>query len=170
MRTTIVALQSKQPFTVAPAAAFPPDEFDLVVVTDGPADAVVREDVTGGMPEVTVVEREKWLAHLRGFEGPVEVVTNDEYCLAECARLREELGLTVRHPQRPLAYLDKVLMKRLLAAPSGRYAWARRSVTSTRCGAIASAAMPARVRKAVIAAASTSILAWTWLRSSPVAV
>ena len=31
------------------------------------------------------------------------------------------------------------MMKRLSAAPSGRYAWARRSVTSTRCGAIASA-------------------------------
>lgn len=116
MRTTIVALQSKQPFTVAPAVAFPPDEFDLVVVTDGPAGAVVREDVTGVMPEVTVVAREKWLAHLRRFEGPVEVVTNDEYCLAECARLREELGLAARHPRRPLAYLDKVLMKRLLAA------------------------------------------------------
>lgn len=116
MRTTIVALQSKQPFTVAPAAAFPPDEFDLVVLTDGPADAVLREDVIGAAPYVTVVDREKWLEHLRGFEGPVEVVTNDEYCLAECARLREELGLAPRHPRRPLAYLDKVLMKRLLAA------------------------------------------------------
>ncbi|WP_086668087.1 ATP-grasp domain-containing protein [Lentzea kentuckyensis] len=116
MRTTIVALQSKQPFTVRPAEAFPPGEFDLVVLTDGPADAVLREDVTGLVPEVAVVDREKWLEHIRGFEGPVEVVTNDEYCLAECARLREELGLASRHPRRPLAYLDKVLMKRLLAA------------------------------------------------------
>jgi hypothetical protein len=51
MRTTIVALQSKQPFTVAPAVAFPSDEFDVVVLTDGPADAVLREDVTGLAPE-----------------------------------------------------------------------------------------------------------------------
>jgi hypothetical protein len=116
MRTTIIALQSKQPFTVAPAVAFPPGEFDLVVLTDGPADAVLREDVTGVVPEVAVVDREKWLEHISGFEGPVEVVTNDEYCLAECARLREELGLASRHPRRPLAYLDKVLMKRLLVA------------------------------------------------------
>ncbi|PWK84943.1 hypothetical protein C8D88_107150 [Lentzea atacamensis] len=115
MRTTIVALQSKQPFTVAPAVAFPSGEFDVVVLTDGPADAVLREDVTGPAPEITVLDREKWLAHL-GFEGPVEVVTNDEYCLAECARLRAELGLAARHPERPAAYLDKVVMKRLLAA------------------------------------------------------
>lgn len=116
MRTTIVALQSKQPFTVAPAVAFPPDEFAVVVLTDGPADAVLREDVTGAAPEVVVLDREKWLEHLREVEGPVEVVTNDEYCLAECARLRAELGLEPRHPRRPVAYLDKVVMKRLLAA------------------------------------------------------
>lgn len=116
MRTTIVALQSKQPFTVAPAVAFPPGEFDLVVLTDGPADAVLREDVTGPAPEVVVLDREKWLEHLRGLEGPVEVVANDEYCLAECARLRAELGLASRHPRSPAAYLDKVVMKRLLAA------------------------------------------------------
>ncbi|MDX3663124.1 ATP-grasp domain-containing protein [Streptomyces sp. ID05-26A] len=116
MRTTIVALQSKQPFTVALDVAFPPGEFDVVVLTDGPADAVLREDVTGPAPEVTVLDREKWLEHLRGIEGPVEVVANDEYCLAECARLRAELGLRPRHPRQPAAYLDKVVMKRLLAA------------------------------------------------------
>jgi hypothetical protein len=116
MRTTIVALQSKQPLTVAPAVAFPPGEFELVVLTDGPADAVLREDVTGAAPEVVVLDREKWLEQISGFEGPVEVVTNDEYCLAECARIREELGLAARHPRRPAAYLDKVVMKRLLAA------------------------------------------------------
>ncbi|MDX8141880.1 ATP-grasp domain-containing protein [Lentzea sp. BCCO 10_0061] len=120
MRTTIVALQSKQPLTVAPSVAFPPGEFDLVVLTDGAAGAVLREDVTGPAPEVTVLDREKWLEQIRGFEGPVEVVTNDEYCLAECARLREELGLAARHPRRPVAYLDKVVMKRLLAADGVR--------------------------------------------------
>lgn len=113
---TIVALQSKQPFTVAPAVAFPPGEFDLVVLTDGPAGAVLREDVAGPAPEVAVLDRRKWLEHLRGLDGPVEVVTNDEYCLAECARLRAELGLASRHPRRPAAYLDKVVMKRLLVA------------------------------------------------------
>ncbi|KOV88277.1 acetyl-CoA carboxylase biotin carboxylase subunit family protein [Nocardia sp. NRRL S-836] len=116
MRTTIVALQSKQPLTVAPAVAFPPDEFDVVVLTDGPAAAVLREDVTGPAPPVTPLGRERWLEHLLALDGPVEVVTNDEYCLAECARLREELGLAGRHPGRPVAYLDKVVMKRLLAA------------------------------------------------------
>lgn len=116
MTTKIVALQSRQPFTVAPAVAFPPGEFDVVVLTDGPADAVLREDVTGPAPEIIVLDREKWLEHLVGFDGPVEVVTNDEYCLAECARLRAELGLASRHPELPAAYLDKVVMKRLLAA------------------------------------------------------
>ncbi len=117
-RTLVVALQSQQPFTVTPIEAFPSQECDLVVLTEGDAGTVLREDVDSPVPEVITLDRAEWSGRIGALaaDRPVEIVTNDEYCLATCAQLRAETGLAARHPDQPAAYLDKVVMKRLLAA------------------------------------------------------
>ncbi|NUR73928.1 MAG: hypothetical protein HOU81_24200 [Hamadaea sp.] len=73
------------------------------------------EDVGGEAPHVVTAEHADWAAVLAEL-GPDEVVTNDEYCLADCAELRNAFGLAARLPAYPLNYLDKVTMKRELAA------------------------------------------------------
>lgn len=115
-RPLIVVLKSRQSLTVEVTEAFPPDEHDVVVLTDGDADSVVREDVPVRPSAVVTLDQEHWAAEIRRRAAgrPVEIVTNDEYTLQACARLRSEQGLAPRHPGDPRAYRDKVAMKRLL--------------------------------------------------------
>ncbi|MEV6964758.1 hypothetical protein AB0M47_06535 [Hamadaea sp. NPDC051192] len=107
----IAVLHARQPLTTDLREVFP--EAECVVVSAG--EPAVREDAGGEPPQVIRADRGDWAAALAEVR-PDEVVTNDEYALADCAGLRDGLGLAARLPAYPLNYLDKVTMKRELAA------------------------------------------------------
>jgi hypothetical protein len=114
----VFALHAKQPLTTDPAAAFPWSDCEVVVLSDADAGPVLREDVDATPPPVHRLARDGWsdlIVQLAG-DRRFDVVTNDEYCLLTCRELRAELGLAQRHPDELIAYLDKVTMKRRLAA------------------------------------------------------
>lgn len=121
-RPLAVILHSRQPLTTDVATVFPADEWDTMVLTDADDDAVLREDAPGRAPRVRRAPRTEWAEAIRDGAGtrPVEIVTNDEYCLISCAELRREFGLAARHPARPEHYIDKVLMKARLHAAGVR--------------------------------------------------
>ncbi|MFI6013284.1 acetyl-CoA carboxylase biotin carboxylase subunit family protein [Streptomyces sp. NPDC051243] len=118
----VVILHSRQPLTTDPAVTFDPVRWETVVLTDAETDPVVREDAPGEAPAVRRAPREGWAEAIRELAGdrPVQIVTNDEYCLISCAELRAEFGLPARHPAQPAHYIDKVLMKERLAAAGVR--------------------------------------------------
>lgn len=109
---TVVVLKSVQPLTTG--FAFDSTSSVRVLTDDAP------EKATGaGVPapaEVICALRQDWsdLVQVWSRDTKIEVVTNDEYCLAECARLRTELRLDQRQPTHLERYLDKVLMKQAL--------------------------------------------------------
>ncbi|NUR48695.1 MAG: hypothetical protein HOV71_11210 [Hamadaea sp.] len=107
----IAVLHARQPLTTDLREVFP--EAECVVVSCG--EPAVREDVGGVPPTVIQADRGDWAAVLGGIK-PDELVTNDEYSLADCAGLRDALGMAARLPAYPWKYLDKVTMKRELAA------------------------------------------------------
>ncbi|MER6958024.1 ATP-grasp domain-containing protein [Streptomyces sp. NPDC000618] len=94
----------------------------MLTDADADADVVMREDAPGERPKVHHAPRGEWSKVIRSLAGvsPLEIVTNDEYCLITCAELRGEFGLAARHPARPEHYIDKVLMKEHLAAAGVR--------------------------------------------------
>lgn len=113
----VVVLQSVQPIGSDLSAAFPTELFEARILTSGRIDGAVRPGVSATVP-VEATPLEQWAQRLREIAagGPVELVTNDEYCLEVCATLRRELGLPPRL-EMPLApYRDKVLMKEALTA------------------------------------------------------
>ena len=110
-RVTVV-LQSVQPLTTDVRAL----GDDVVVLTDGPVERVVRADAPAP-PHVESHPREEWAAVLRRL-APSSVVTNDEFCLLGLAALRDELGLPRVTPSALEGYLDKVVMKTALT-PAG---------------------------------------------------
>jgi biotin carboxylase len=113
----VVVLQSVQPIGSDLSAAFPAELFDLRILTSGRIADAIRPGVSTTVPvEVTPLER--WAPRLREIaaDGPVELVTNDEYCLEACARLRRGLGLPPRLDMPLAPYRDKVLMKEALTA------------------------------------------------------
>ncbi|MFF2453833.1 acetyl-CoA carboxylase biotin carboxylase subunit family protein [Isoptericola sp. NPDC058082] len=122
VRPLAVVLHSRQPLTTDPADTFDPAAWDVVVLTDAEAGDVLREDVDAETPQVLRASREAWAGTIRGLAAgrPVQIVANDEYCVAACARLREQFGLPQRHPSRPEHYLDKVVTKERLAAAGVR--------------------------------------------------
>jgi biotin carboxylase len=121
---TVVVLQSRQPLTTAVTAGF--DGCEVLILTDGRAEDAVREDVEGAAVRTLSVPRAGWDAELTRLAaqaqaqaqapGALEVVTNDEYCVSACRRFRHQLGLPPRHPATIENYLDKIVMKRRLAA------------------------------------------------------
>lgn len=113
----VYVLVAKQPLTADPAAAFPWPDAEIVVVAAAGMEAVLREDVESAVP-VRHVPHAEWQAWIEAdAAGRVtQVVTNDEYCLEDCAALRAAFGLVPRHPARLANYLDKVAMKQALNA------------------------------------------------------
>lgn len=113
----MVVLQSVQPIGCDLSAAFPVERFEVRILTSGPIDGAVRSGVPLRVP-VEAVPLERWTERLREIagDGPVELVTNDEYCLEVCAELRRELGLPLRLDMPLAPYRDKVLMKQALNA------------------------------------------------------
>lgn len=112
-RTLVVVLQAQQAIGIDLDQAFPPDRFDVVVLTSGLERSVYRYGIALGKARVMRAPRARWarvVADLAGGAGSLEVVSNDEYCLEDCARLRADLGLAARHPD-AAAYRDKVVMK-----------------------------------------------------------
>ncbi|WP_402463712.1 ATP-grasp domain-containing protein [Isoptericola aurantiacus] len=112
----MVVLHSRQPLTTDLARVFPLELWDTMVLTDGDVEAVMREDAPGTSPRVQSAPRTAWADVIRAaaVARPVQIVTNDEYCLLTCAELRREFALTARHPARLERYIDKVLMKECL--------------------------------------------------------
>ena len=112
MSATLVVLHSVQPLTSQLVTKM----FESIRILTDDVSASVTATVQPPSVEVVVAPRESWLSKLREWaaSGPIEVATNDEYCLAYCARLRDDLGLESRHPLRLEHYLDKVSMKRAL--------------------------------------------------------
>lgn len=113
----LVVLQLVQPIGGDVEMAFPADRFETRILTGGPSEDAVRPWV----PTTVSVEskpREAWAERLRELadRGPLEVVTNDEFCLELCAELRRRLGLPARVEVPFDSYRDKVAMKRALAA------------------------------------------------------
>ena len=152
-RPRVFVLHSRQPLTTNPAEAFPRDRFEVVVLTDADPATVLREDVEASVEQVVHAGRDEWESVVRSAPaGAAEVVSNDEYCLAECARLRATTGLPARHPAHLDGYLDKVLMKRRLEAagvPVPRYLSFEPAVTSSRAVAdrvVATVGLPAVVK------------------------
>ncbi|MBT2365573.1 ATP-grasp domain-containing protein [Streptomyces sp. ISL-10] len=121
-RPLAVVLHSRQPLTTDVTRVFPPQHWDVVVLTDADPAQAYREDVPGTRPVVRTAPRDTWAATLRSWSErrPVEIVSNDEYCLLDCAALRAESGLATRHPEHPVNYIDKVLMKERLTAAGVR--------------------------------------------------
>jgi hypothetical protein len=111
--TSLVVLQSVQPLTTDVRALGVPD---VVVLTDGPEDEVARADAPAP-PRVLRLPRERWAEQLAAWSvgGAPEVVTNDEFCLAEAARCRAGLARRTVTPAGLDGYLDKVTMKTRLA-------------------------------------------------------
>jgi phosphoribosylaminoimidazole carboxylase (NCAIR synthetase) len=109
---TVVVLQAMQPLTTDLGAL----GDDVVVLTDGPPQRAVRADAP---PPSRVVSRPRhqwdgFVAELSDA-GPVEVVTNDEFCLAQCAEIRRTAGCARVTPEGLDGYLDKVVMKQRLS-------------------------------------------------------
>lgn len=113
----VYVLVARQPLTADPAAAFPAPETEVVVLADPSINAVLREDVATAA-RIRHVPRAGWQEWIEadGAGRRMEIITNDEYCLEECAALRAQFGLVPRHPGRPANYLDKVVMKQALNA------------------------------------------------------
>jgi phosphoribosylaminoimidazole carboxylase (NCAIR synthetase) len=152
-RRRVFVLHSRQPLTTNPAEAFPRDRFEVVVLTDADPATVLREDVEASVEQVVHAGRDEWESVVRSAPGgAAEVVSNDEYCVAECARLRATTGLPARHPAHLDGYLDKVVMKRRLEAagvPVPRYLSFEPAVTSSRAVAdhvVATVGLPAVVK------------------------
>jgi biotin carboxylase len=113
----VVVLHLVQPIGSDLGAAFPPERFELRILSGGPPEDAIRPWVPATVP-VEVAAPERWATRLREIacDASLELVTNDEYCLEHCAALRRELGLPPRL-EMPLApYRDKVVMKTALAA------------------------------------------------------
>lgn len=115
---TVVVLHEKQAIGPGLAAAFPPyDRRRVLVWTSGDVAWAFRDGIC---PDGVSVERlpDDAADRLRAAsrEGPVEVVTNDEYCLRRCAGLRAAIGLPPRLPADLDAWNDKVCMKERLQA------------------------------------------------------
>ncbi|MCC2314257.1 ATP-grasp domain-containing protein [Cellulomonas xiejunii] len=150
-RPRVFVLHSRQPLTTDPAQAFPPDRFEVVVLTDADPATVLREDVDTSVEQVVHAGRDEWESIVRSAPG-AEVVSNDEYCLVECAQLRATTGLPARHPAHLDGYRDKVLMKRRLEAagvPVPRHLTFEPAVTSSRAAAdrvVATVGLPAVVK------------------------
>ena len=150
-RQRVFVLHSRQPLTTDPAEAFPPDRFAVVVLTDADPATVLREDVEASVEQVVHAGQDEWESIVRSAPG-AEVVSNDEYCLVECARLRAATGLPARHPAHLDGYRDKVLMKRRLEAagvPVPRHLTFEPAVTSSRATAdrvVATVGLPAVVK------------------------
>ncbi len=113
----VVVLHARQPLLVDLLETFPPDRFEVSVLTEAEPAAVFRPG-TPNLAPVVHAPRAEWHERMasmsRDGDAP-EIVTNDEYCTVECARLRERAGLTSRHPATLGAYRDKVVMKSVLA-------------------------------------------------------
>jgi biotin carboxylase len=110
----VVVLHARQPILVDLLETFPPDRFDVSVLTDAEPAEVFRRGTPNVAPIVRA-PRAEWHERIAAGGGAVEIVTNDEYCTVECARLRERAGLARRHPAALAAYRDKVAMKSVLA-------------------------------------------------------
>lgn len=110
----LVVLHSVQPLTTDLESI---GAARVVVLTDGPPSGVSRADAP--VPrEIVAGLREQWAEIIAGLAGGrrVEVVTNDEFCLDDCRRVREQLGLRRVTPAGVDGYRDKVVMKHRLAA------------------------------------------------------
>jgi hypothetical protein len=110
---TVVVLHAKQAIGPGLAAAFLAyDRFRVLIWTSGDVAWVFRDGV---QPHGVAIEPLPAGAADRlreaAREGPIEVVTNDEYCLRPCADLRAALGLPPRLPPDLEAWTDKVCMK-----------------------------------------------------------
>lgn len=118
-RVLVVVLQAMQPLGADLLASFPAEDFDVRVLTSGEGPAPFRPG-TANLAPVEAAARDAWEQRLRDLarqhEGRIELVTNDEYCLLDCAALRAALCLPARHPAGLEAYRDKVAMKERVAA------------------------------------------------------
>lgn len=116
---SVVVLHAKQPLGADLLAAFPPERFDVHVLTSGDGGPPFRPGTPNVAPVETValVDWEAWAQRLaRTLDRPPEIVANDEYCLEACAALRAATGAAPRHPAGLARYRDKVAMKEALAA------------------------------------------------------
>ncbi|WP_181445510.1 ATP-grasp domain-containing protein [Flexivirga caeni] len=86
----------------------------VVLTTDAPS-AVSRADIPAPA-DVMQLPADQWATRIRSWatDGDVQVVTNDEYSLADLAEIRDALGLDRVTPALLDRYLDKVAMKQAL--------------------------------------------------------
>jgi biotin carboxylase len=114
----VVVLHARQVIGVDLLEVFPPERFEVCVLTS----AREREVFRPGTPNIAAIRslpREAWGAWVRSLAGEgarVELVSNDEYCVEDCAALRALLGARARHPEDLTGYRDKVVMKTRLRA------------------------------------------------------
>lgn len=113
-------LHARQAIGSGLARAFPSSDWQVEIWTTGDPSRVFRDATAARFPvhEIGDLGGDELLERARRCETPLEVVTNDEYCLEACASLRRRLGLAVRLPTDLGPWLDKVTMKRRLADAS----------------------------------------------------
>ncbi len=109
----VVVLHAFQQIGSGLRAAFGGPGTRVRVMTTAPPSAVFRPDVGRGPIDVEAAT-DAWRADvLPGLlrSDDVELVTNDESCLEECARLRAAAGRSAMPVEQVRAYVDKVEMK-----------------------------------------------------------
>ncbi len=109
----VVVLHAFQQIGRGLGAAFSGPEARVRVMTTAPPSAVFRADVGRGPIDVEAAT-DAWRSDvLPGLlrSDDVELVTNDESCLEECARLRAAAGRSAMPVEQVRAYVDKVEMK-----------------------------------------------------------
>lgn len=118
----VVVLHAFQQIGRGLGAAFAGSGARVRVMTTAPPSAVFRLDAGRGPIEVAEATGAWRSDALPGLlrDPAVELVTNDESCLEECARLRAAAGRDAMPVDQVRAYVDKVEMKtRLRAAGVG---------------------------------------------------
>lgn len=73
---------------------------------------------TNEAPNIDLVVKDKssWLQHIAACGDDVEVITNDEFCLEDCRRIRAAMGKKDTWPGKIANYRDKWAMQQALRA------------------------------------------------------
>lgn len=112
----VILLHSRQPLGAGTRSLIAgASELKPIFLTD--AQGIPFRDADGD-PRIEMVVKDKaaWLEFISSHGGEVEVITNDEFCLEDCRRIRQALGKRDTLPTAITHYRDKWAMQKALRA------------------------------------------------------